>query len=755
MNIVEAGWAVVVAFLPFFIPGIFFIEIKTNKEILSQGARILLWSLGINTILLMLGLLFGVSVSISFLIITIAGVIYVIWKHVSVTRASIARKLALILMTLFISSLFIIPFLQIQDGLPTGDVQKSIIWAQDASASNHLPQYLKSFTLLNRDPVDFYTPGLHSVSALVMKISSLPLTTISIFSIVAAVAVAVIAGAITQELFPKKKHVFLPLMSMALLLTQFRFLRYLREPGYHYQNAFGEFFLFGMMLLALSFIAKKKYSDAVLFFVSAVALFFSHQFSMFMGAFAFLFGGLALAIVHYKDIERSIREHWHISIAVVASGMGAVAAAFMFGLVKKIPAIFTFHPHLANLLPNITDYPSTMGAVWFSVGVLGLVIIAIESFHKRRMNAMHIVFVSMAFALFALSQGPNIGIDIPPIRALFYSALPLSIAGAYFFWIVGSRRKSFFVLAAIIFVVSCGTSVQKAYATISHTTRTNSTLTPEEQTVIAALQKDTSSEGVVIDDYNRRSASWIVLSGHPMMTRILSELQTQMNEAGQSKVRNALYMNQLDYEKIFALGSMPEIGVLLEKHSLQYVTGIANSSQFAFAHNSILQAGSIADDMTLFKLHNTPPSCLAGSLCEFLLKPTTLANDIGDDEDTFEHLEVSIRTPQLSDPKVSKSVTYRETTSPYIPFEFNVADYVQKIWQQDSPHTFVLKVTQPVSGLSLITSSGKKIALPVSDSMQIVLHADEVVIDDRGFITLTIDNPTHQRVGIDLVALGI
>ncbi|MEO6077815.1 MAG: DUF6541 family protein, partial [Candidatus Andersenbacteria bacterium] len=632
---------------------------------------------------------------------------------------------------------------------------KSIIWAQDSITSNHLPDYSKSFTLLNRDPVDFYTPGLHSVSALLMKISPLPLTTISIFSIVAAVAVAIIAGAITQELFPKNKYKFLPIISMVLLLTQFRFLRYLREPGYHYQNIFGEFFLFGMMLLALSFIARKKYIDAGLFFVSAIALFFSHQFSMFMGAFAFLFGGLALAIVHHKDIEKSVREHWHITIGILAAGIGAIVVAIFFGLVKKIPAIFTLHPHLANLLPNITDYPSTMGAVWFSAGILGLIIIGVEAFRKRRMNAMHIVFVVMALALFVLSQGPNIGIDIPPIRALFYSALPLSISGAYFFWISGSRRKSFFILAIIIFIISCNASVQKAYATISHATRTNSTLTPEQGHVIDALRTDPSSQGVLIDDYNRRSASWLVLSGHSMMTRISSDLQTQMNEAGQSRIRNALYLNQLDYEKIFALGSMPEIGNLFVKHNLKYVTGIANSSQFAFAHNPVLQPGIIADDMTLYKIKNNNFSCLKDSVCDFLLKPTTLANDIGDDEDTFEHLEASIRTPELSDPKDVKNVTYRETTSPYIPLEFNVADYVQKIWSSSAPRKFLLQVTKPVSGLSLITSSGKKIALPVSTTAIIIINSEDAVIDDRGFITLTIDNPMRERVGIDLVALGI
>ncbi|MEO6077330.1 MAG: hypothetical protein ABIP54_00910, partial [Candidatus Andersenbacteria bacterium] len=119
MNIIEAGWAVLVGFFPFFIPGIFFIEIKTNKEIVSQGARMLLWSLGINTIVLMLGLIAGISVVYSFVVIALVGVIYTLARSFllpgrgpsrqassSMTGSGIPRKLALFLLVLFISSLY-------------------------------------------------------------------------------------------------------------------------------------------------------------------------------------------------------------------------------------------------------------------------------------------------------------------------------------------------------------------------------------------------------------------------------------------------------------------------------------------------------------------------------------------------------------------------------------------------------------------------------------------------------------------------
>ena len=756
MSMLQAIWAVVAAFLPFFVPGIFFIKIRNNAKVFSQGARILLWSLGVNTILLMLGLLLGVSVLYSFAGIAIIGLLAsFVFRKETYSYMNMARVLAVVLGVVLLSSFFIVPFLFIQDGLPTGDVQKTIIWAQDSIATNHLPDYGKSFTLLNRDPVDFYTPGLHSVSAFVMQVSASPLLTISIFSIVSAIAVAWIAGALTQELFPKKKYALLPLLSILLLLTQFRFLRYLREPGYHFQNSFGEFFLFGMILLALSFLVRRKWVDVVLFFVCAIALFFTHQFSAFIGAFAFLFGAIALASIHSKDIKNGIRSHWHVSAGVIIGIVAAIFFAISFGLIKKIPSIFTLHPHLANLLPNITDYPSTMGTVWFFAGLFGLVLLVAQAAAKRQIHPIQIIFCVMTLAIFALSQGPNLGIDIPPIRALFYIAVPFSILGAYFFWSIAGSKKSLFVITALIVLITTISSTQKAFGSISHSVRTNSTLTGDQQYVITLLAEDKSNLGILIDDYNKRSASWFVLSGHPMFTRISSDLQTQMNEAGQSAIRNNLYINQLDYEKIFALGSLPEVGNLFAKHSIGYVTGVAGSSQFAFAHNPILETASIADNATIFKIKNSGAMCDSNSLCNFLLRPTTLANDIGDDEDTFEHLEASIRTPELSDPKAIKHITYRETSSPYIPLEFNVADYVQKIWPNDSKLQFVIRLTAPVSGLSLITTSGEKIRLDNAAQDIVTLTREQVQIDDRGFITLTIDNPMHKTIGIDLIALGL
>ena len=244
-----------------------------------------------------------------------------------------------------------------------------------------------------------------------------------------------------------------------------------------------------------------------------------------------------------------------------------------------------------------------------------------------------------------------------------------------------------------------------------------------------------------------------------MFTRIAADLRQQMEEASQSKLRMQLYLRQLDFEKILSLGSLPEISNLLAKNEIRYITGIARTSDTALSHNKSLHPIAVSDDTTLYEVNDTDDACTSPE-CSFLLRSATLANDIGDEQDTFLHLMASIRSPRLSIPIEKDGRTYRESTAPQIPFLFNVGSYVSTLWDPNGTHhsetslTFLLHLTKPVSGLTLVTPSGNIHPLPAARNISIQMFPDEAPIDDDGFITLTIQNPRSQRVGIDLVALG-
>lgn len=248
-----------------------------------------------------------------------------------------------------------------------------------------------------------------------------------------------------------------------------------------------------------------------------------------------------------------------------------------------------------------------------------------------------------------------------------------------------------------------------------------------------------------------------------MFTRIAADLQQQMEEAHQSKLRMELYLKQLDFEKIFSLGSMPEITHLFAKHDIGTVTGITNTSQTAFMHNQALAPVAVADDITLYAPTNKRMdrmNCAASPECTFLMRPSTLANDIGDTQDTFEHLQASVRSARLSEPRVVSATTYREVTASSIPLQFNVGDYTRVLWdpnktgRPETSLTFMIYFTAPYSGLSLRTPSGSVVPILASKHATVELRQDLIRIDERGFVPLMLINPTHKRIGIDMIALG-
>ncbi|MDA1169303.1 MAG: hypothetical protein O3A36_03120 [bacterium] len=769
MNFFDAILVVIIPFIVIVLPAVFFIRIHAWNNILLSGARIILWSMGTLTLLLTLGLFFGISVQHVALLLAILGVVYaVVYRERFFTRQTAYCLLAILIPILLTTAAFTIPFLLIHDGLPTGDIQKTIIWAQESLNTNMLPKYDRAISFLNRDPVDFYTPGLHAVSALVLSLSPAPLLSMGIFSILLAVCVAWIAASITKELFDEHVHVVPPILAAVFLLTQFRFLRYLREPGYHFQNVVGELFLFGMVMLCIRFLRRREAQDAALFIVCGAALFLTHQFSMFIAAFVFVCMALACCIVFRKKIMYVIHEHRNLAATFFVAIFAAVVLLFSLGLGSKVTSLFTTTPHLIDQLLPLSKYPNTMGEFWLFSGIAGLILLTLEARKKNVHYTQVMIFLGATAALLILSQGPRFGIDIPPVRALFYLAVPLSITSAYLFgkllYVIeyAYKGKNTRIAQATCMVAICiavWASTSKSYASLNHAVRTNSTLTAEQLGLIELLQEKEKG-GILIDDYSRKSASWLVLANIPMFTRIGADLERQMTESSQSPLRNNLYLRQLDYEKIVELGSLPEISSLFAKNNIKYVTGIAGASYGAFAHNAALQEVATANDTTLFEIDDAQKSCMSEE-CNFLFRPSTLANDIGDELDAYEYLQASIRSPRLSEPKIQGTMTYRDVSSPIIPLSFNVGDYVRVLWDPENagnletPLTFMLWLTKPMQGLSLRTPSGTFIDLPYQKHITVELPRDLVQINDKGFISFSLYNEEEKNIPIDLIALGI
>ncbi len=766
MIYLNAVLSVVVPLAVLVIPGLVFIRRPHSfSETVPVAARVFLGSVSLLTLGSLLAVWAGWPARAAAAAAAAAALIcgLALGRSQKSNVAAFWHTLPAVILFLLLFAAFAAPFLLYHDGLPTGDSQKAIIWAQRIMETNSWPDYGAARELLNRDPVDFYTPGLHAFTALVMSLSPLPLVSVGLMAIALSLAAAVVAAAIAQEILPERTELLYTLLASFLVLTNYRFLRYLKEPGYHWQNVAGELLLFGLFWLVLRLIKRWSAKEAVLGILTAVSLALTHQFSAFIAAFI-LWPALAVLLVRRKKY----RPYFALAL------MALLVFVTGLGLQDKIPHLFTWQPHLTHLTPGLFDYPRTMGTVWFLAGLAGLTLMGIHLTRRGQQPGLARGQAAGALAaatviLLLLSQGPRWGVDIPPVRALFYSVIPLSVTASYLVLRLVSRfRRSFsprrarLLVAAVMLTVILSTTSTTARAyRLSHTVRTNSTLTAGQLVLASYLEKQAGG-AVLIDDYNRRSASWLVLSGKPMYARLAANVSRQMDEARQSPPRYNLYLNQLDYEKIFALGSQPEAVRLMQKHGIRWVAAVVGHNAAAFSRNPSLREASRADDLVLFEPKADTNYGIFNSrkisFNQWLARASTLVNDIGDREDTFEHLEASLRSTRLSAPFFDGVATYRSTTAPLIPLKFNVGDYVAALWDKEKtgrPDTALelVVVSNLKRPLELITPDGRATTVSLDKSVRI--EPERLPFDEKGFITLWLANPQQQAVDIDLIALGM
>lgn len=775
IGLLQAAVAVATPLVFFFIPGIAIANVKQERHVLAWGARVLLWSISTSILASFLAIYIGFPATSAIILafITTAAAI-IINRHSFLSLPTAWYGLAILALVALLYAAYTVPFLRNHDGLPTGDAQKSIYWANIINETNKLPEYENARLLLNRDPVDFYTPGLHTLVALVMNVSPTPLLSVGLLSILFAIATAIIAASLGKDLFDARSRLFPATLVMILVLTNLRFLRYLKEPGYHLQNIVGELLLFGLFMLGLNLVHRYRMRDLVLAIFCLLALLISHQFSSFIGVFMLLPVGIAFLISRRHIFMKALSEHVELLFLVAAAVVILLGGGIALGLHHKIPDLFTTTPHLLNEVPSLLDYPSLLGAPWLIIGLAGLVLLLIHTFRRHANYREAGAFCASLIILLLVSQGPRLFIDIPPVRALFYAVIPLSITGAYclaMLWTyLGSlqnRRagKVLQIVTAIILIIIAASSVKGAYGSSSHNAKTNSTLSAEEQFLIENINSYAPAGSLVVDDYNQRSASWLLLSGRPTFSRLASDIRRHMQESTQSPQRYNLYLNQLDFEKMYSLGNWPGVTYLIDKHAVGGLVGVQGSSASALAHNPILRTSAMADNLSLF----TPikpalkPTILAGpheaDITPWLLRPTTLVNDIGDDEDTLDYLPASLSATRTSNPQTDDGTTFRTTTAPFITFEFNQADYVASLWdkdhngQPDSSLELFVGLTYPSQNLEIITTHRR---IPISSRLSMTsLELGEVELNSKEHIVVTIANPDEQPVAIDMIALGL
>jgi hypothetical protein len=676
-----------------------------------------------------------------------------------------ARNVVLWLSTIIFLSL---PFLTVHQGLPTGDVQKALFWAQEVSEHHRTPLYREA-TKLNRDPTDFVTPGLHTLTAAVGILSQDALRGSAWFSFMASIILAGLAAALAAY---GTHHAAAPILAFLFAALNLRFLRYAFSPGYHYQNLLGEILLL-LALVALVGIlertaaahAEKPYPLFLLGGASVLATALVHQFTAFLSVF--LFGGVLLAALLKK--RNDLRLWWRrdaLRVLFLALGIGTLLA--LSPLPKKLPDVFTTTPHLTSVLIPPAAIPALLGKSLVLFGIAGMVV--------SRYSFTLVLLAVWTVLILLLSQGPRFFLDIPSARTLFYATTPLAVFTALLITRGHEVLHQTFprfggVLALLTLTLALAPLGQTAAAQlgeVSHASRVNASLTEETIQLLEFLRSQPvapGEDGLLIDDWNRRRLTWTILSPYRMLTRVGGDLRVIADESTQSALRKTLYDAHLDFEKIFMIGNSPIILPLLQKHGIALI-GTANGlTDDVFSSNPLFREVFRTNDGTLFRRQDDASPTTKDPFEPFLLSPTTLVNDVGDHEDILPHTAISIASTRISKPEVREGRTVRVMESEESVLRVNVETYVKPLWDEDGdkriqhPLRLLLRA-EARSAQATISALGVRLgtvrASPGGGFTDTVINIPRgtLMTDDEGFVALTVAG-ARGPLTLDLVALGI
>src|SRR3989344_6052093 len=127
MIFLEALAVILAHIVPIFLSLPFVARNLKWKDTLAGGTRMILWSFAVFVLLTMSGLIIGIPVYVIGVCSLAVSIIWAIVEKRTVWRREfIWHAMAIIIPILFGVAVFSLPFFNVHDGLPTGDIQKSI-----------------------------------------------------------------------------------------------------------------------------------------------------------------------------------------------------------------------------------------------------------------------------------------------------------------------------------------------------------------------------------------------------------------------------------------------------------------------------------------------------------------------------------------------------------------------------------------------------------------------------------------------------
>ncbi|MFH2104755.1 MAG: hypothetical protein ABII72_00790, partial [Parcubacteria group bacterium] len=406
-----------------------------------------------------------------------------------------------------------------------GDSYMAVLWSRIIDKTGSIPDYVAIAEYWGKPGDIYFTPNLHIILEVTHLLTGLSFSHSVIFlSLLVGCVIPILLFAIARLKNTKLALIVFLLASAGLG----RSLRYFTEPGYHFQNLFGDLIIVFLVYLFFAFLQQLKKAQGnkrlilylALTLLTVNSLLFYHQLSSFIGLI--ILGVMFLVSLSDNVIRQKILRWRNILVFLLAGLFFAVALLFtgyestifqLFGKVEPDNSLY-------KLMRSWELYPQLLGNDFVVyAGMLGLIILIgrlIYLIRNKKPYLFEVIILAWLLVPLILSKAPLLYIKLLPMRLFWYIGYPLVVVAAYglYYLIKQIRWRAVIVPLLIItfFVISFSSlfkQTEQEQEQEDNFYGADSSYTSEVQELNKWLLANVATEDVIyLDVFNYKSLIW-------------------------------------------------------------------------------------------------------------------------------------------------------------------------------------------------------------------------------------------------------
>ena len=404
---------------------------------------------------------------------------------------------------------------------PAGDSYMAVLWSRIIDKTGSIPDYVAIAEYWGKPGDIYFTPNLHILLEITHLLTGLSLAhSVILLSLLAGCIIPILLFAIARLKNTKLAIIVFLLASAGLG----RSLRYFTEPGYHFQNLFGDLIIVFLVYLFFTFLQHlKKAQDnkrlvlyLALTLLTVNSLLFYHQLSSFIGLI--ILGMIFLVSLSDRLVRQKVLR-WRSIVVFLLAGSFFVVALLFTGYESTVFQLFgkvEVGDDLYKLMRSWELYPQLLGNDFVVyAGMLGLIILLgrlVYLIKNKKPYLFEIIILAWLLVPLILSKAPLLYIKLMPMRFFWYIGYPLVIVAAYgLYYLIKQIRWKIVIVPLLIatFLVISFSSLFKQAKQEDDFYGMDSSYNNEVQELNSWLLANVTAEDVIyLDVFNYKSLIW-------------------------------------------------------------------------------------------------------------------------------------------------------------------------------------------------------------------------------------------------------